>query len=140
MKLNGRYFHHIKGTAMDTPVAVSYANIFMSVFESNMLLEYQTKYKCKPISWLRFIDGIFFIWTNDDKSLEHFLNFCSNYSNRKEMQSTVKFTYSHLTSTVKFLDVRVKVKKMGHSQQLFSLNPQLPIITPMPNLVIFFTQ
>ena len=50
MIFNGRYLHQIKGTAMGTPIAVSYANTFMSVFESNMLQEYQNTYKCKPTS------------------------------------------------------------------------------------------
>ena len=45
---------------MGTPMAVSYSNIFMSLFDSNMLLEHQNKYNCKPTSWLRFIDDIFF--------------------------------------------------------------------------------
>ena len=109
---NGRYFHQIKGTAMGTPMALSYANIFMSVFDSNMLLKYQNKYNCKPTSWLRFID-IFFNWPGDEKSLKHFLNFCNNYSKNKGMQSTIKFTYSYSTLTVNFLDVTVKVEKNG---------------------------
>ena len=82
MMFNGCYFHQIKGTAVGTPMVVSYANIFMSVFESNMLLEYQNKYNCKSTCWLRFIDDIFFIWTGNEKSLKHFLNFCNNYKNK----------------------------------------------------------
>ena len=70
MIFNGCYFHQIKGAAMGTTMAVSYANIFMSVFESNILLEYLNKYKCKLTSWLQFIDDIFFIWTGDEKSLK----------------------------------------------------------------------
>ena len=82
----------------------------------------------------------FFIWTGDEKFLKHFLNFCYNYSKSKGMESTIKFTYSYSTLTVNFLDVTVKEEKMRHFQQLFLLNPQLPIITCMPNLVILFTQ
>ena len=52
MMFNGRYFYQIKGTARGIPMAVSYANIFMSFFESNMFLEYN----CKPTSWLQLID------------------------------------------------------------------------------------
>ena len=37
---------------MGSPMAVSYANIFMSVFESNMLLEYQNKYN--QVYWYFF--------------------------------------------------------------------------------------
>ena len=107
---NRRYFHQIKGTAMGTPKAVSYANIFMSVLESSMLLEFHNKYNCKPTSWLRFID-IFFIWTVDEKSLRHFLNFCNDYSKSEAMKSTIKCPYSYSTLTVNFLDATVKVKK-----------------------------
>ena len=77
---NGRYFHQINETAMGTSLAVSYANIFMSMSELNRLLEYQKKYNCEPTSWLRFTDDIFLIWTGDEKSLKHFFNFCNNYS------------------------------------------------------------
>ena len=97
---------------MATPMVVSYANIFMSVFELNMFLEYQNKYNCKPTCWLRFID-IFFIWTGNEKSLKHLLNFCNNYSKNEGMQSTIKFTQSYSTLTVNFLDVTVKVEKNG---------------------------
>ena len=55
MIFNGHYFHQIKGTTMGAPIAVSYANIFMS-----LLLEYQNKYNCKPTSWLSFIDIFLF--------------------------------------------------------------------------------
>ena len=120
MMFNGRYFHQIKRTPMGNPVAVSYCNISMSVFKSNMLLEYQNKYNCIPTSWLWFID-IFFIWKRDEKSLKHFLNFCNNYSKTKVMQSTIKFTYSYSTLTVNFLDFRVKVEKNGtRSTSLFA--------------------
>ena len=61
MIFNGHYFHQIKGTAIGTPKAVSYVNIFLSVFESNMLLEYQNKYTCKWTSWLRFIHVFFYL-------------------------------------------------------------------------------
>ena len=97
---------------MGTPMAVSYANIFMSVFESNMLLEYQNKCNCKPTSWLQFVN-IFFNWTGDKKSLKYFLNFCSNYSKNKGMQSTIKFKYFYSTSTIYFVDVTVNVEKNG---------------------------
>ena len=112
MKFNGRYSHRIKGTAMGNPMAVIYANIFMSVFESNILLKYQNKYKCKSASWSRFID-IFYIWTSDEKSLKHFPDICNKYSNSKGMQCTIKFTYCYSTSTVNFLDFTIKVERNG---------------------------
>ena len=44
---------------MGTLMAVSYANIFMSVFKSDMLLKCQNKYRCKQISWSSFFDDFF---------------------------------------------------------------------------------
>ena len=37
MSFNSWFFHQIKGTAMGTTMAVSYANIFMSEFEQHLL-------------------------------------------------------------------------------------------------------
>ena len=59
MSVNGRFFHQIKETAMGTPMAVSYANIFMSGFEQRLLQDYEQRYKHKPALWLRFIDDNF---------------------------------------------------------------------------------
>ena len=72
---------------MGTLVAVSYANIFMSVFKSDMLLKCQNKYKCKQASWSCFFDDFFFIWTGYEKSLKHYLNSCNNYSKSKGMHT-----------------------------------------------------
>ena len=66
MSFNGRFFHQIKGTAMGTPMAVSYANIFMSEFEQRLLHDYEQGYKRKPALWLRFIDDIFLVWIGDE--------------------------------------------------------------------------
>ena len=112
MIFNGHYFHQIKGTATGTPIAVSYVNIFLSVFESNMLLEYQNKYTCKRTSWLQFIH-IFFAWTGDEKSVKYFLNFCNNYSKSKGMQSTIAFMYFYSTSIANFLYITDKGEKNG---------------------------
>ena len=37
MEFLGRYFHQILGTAMGTPMAVNFANLFMSRFEESLL-------------------------------------------------------------------------------------------------------
>ena len=45
LKFGERYFHQIKGTAMGTPVAVNFANLFMAKFETEMLADYKKKFK-----------------------------------------------------------------------------------------------
>ena len=44
MSFNGPFFYQIKRTNMDTPMAVSYANIFISEFKQRLLLDYEQKY------------------------------------------------------------------------------------------------
>ena len=44
---------------MGTPMAVNFANIFMSKFEEEMLDEFQSIYSLRPALWLHFIDDSF---------------------------------------------------------------------------------
>ena len=103
-------YQQIKGTAMGTPMAVNYANLFLENFETEMLNEYERKTKLKPYIWMRYIDDIFFIWQHDEKSLNDFINFCDNYSASKKMKSNIRFETNSSTESVNFLDVKVSIK------------------------------
>ena len=94
-----------KGTAMGTPMAANYANLFMDMFEHHFLMTSTKKTGKKPLIWLRFIDDIFFIWTDGEDSLKEFLAFCLKYSETKNMESALKFEISQSTKTINFLDV-----------------------------------
>ena len=85
MSFNGRFFHQIKEMAMGTPMAVSYANIFMSEFEQCLLQDYEQRYKHKPALWLRFIDDIFLVWIGDEASLKSFLKYYNKYSKSRDI-------------------------------------------------------
>ena len=95
LRFGSRFFHQIKGTAMGTPMAVNFANIFMFKFEEETLDEFQPIYGLRPALWLPFIDDIFFIWDNDEISLQSFLKFCNSYSTNKRMKSTINFTFNY---------------------------------------------
>ena len=110
MRFGTQFFQQIKGTAMGTPMAVSFANIFMTRFECNMLEAYEREHQMRPHLWLRFIDDIFFVWSGDESSLKHFIEYCSNYSMQQGMQSTIRFTYSYSRTDVSFLDMKVSLK------------------------------
>ena len=69
---------------MGTPMAPNYANLFMDNFEQNLLHDYSQKTGLSPLVWFRFIDDIFFIWTGNKDSLDHFISFTHNYSKSKE--------------------------------------------------------
>ena len=59
-EFNGEHFLQTSGTAIGTSVAPNYANLFMDRFETKAL----EGYHLKPLTWLRFIDDIFMIWTH----------------------------------------------------------------------------
>ena len=55
LQFNGRNYLQTHGTAMGTKVAVAFANIFMSVVETEII----NKSKIKPLEWKRYIDDVF---------------------------------------------------------------------------------
>ena len=85
-RFNEKLYKQIKGTAMDTSMAVNYANIFLDQFERDMLNEYQQKRNLRPLFWMRYIDDISFIWNHDESSLKDFIQFCNNYTFCKDTQ------------------------------------------------------
>ena len=108
LKFGKRFFHQIKGTAMGTPMACNYANVFMGKFEQLMLRDYEISFNRKPSVWLRYIDDVFFIWNGDETSLKHFIQFCNSYASNNHMKSTIKFTTNYSQTHVTFLDTKVK--------------------------------
>ena len=79
-RFGNEYYRQITGTAMETPMAPNYANLFMDNFEQNLLHDYSQKTGLSPLVWFRFIDDIFFIWTGNKDSLDHLISFTRNYS------------------------------------------------------------
>ena len=120
LSFKGQYFHQIKGIAMGTLMAVNFANLFMSKFESKLLEDYAALYGKNPVSWVRFIDDIFFVWKDDLKSLNHFLSFCNSYATIKNYNSNIKFTLEYSSSNVVFLDTRVKIHDGSIITELYS--------------------
>ena len=122
LQFGARFYRQVKGTAMRTPMAPNFANLFMNKFETDMLNDYQHQYGMRPFIWLRFIDDIFFIWTGDADSLRHFINFCDQYSTTKGMESNIRFTSSYSKSRVDFLDLTVYIEN-GRLQTIVYLKP-----------------
>ena len=82
-------FKQVRGTAMGTKMAPSYANIFM---EPNFL-QHQL---VKPLLWKRYIKDIFLIWKGNQTQLDTFLKYLNLF------HPTIKFTSESSTSTVNF--------------------------------------
>ena len=109
-KFGERFFRQIKGTAMGTPMAVNFSNVFMGRFERRMLQDYERIYDRKPTAWLCYIDDVLFLWDGDEISLKHFIQFCNRYANNNNMKSNIKFKSHYSKTHVTFLDTKVKFK------------------------------
>ena len=99
-KFLGQNYLQRSGTAMGTKMAPSYANIFMSIFEKQIL----STYHHKPFVYFHYIDDIFMIWTEGEDSLNKFLEHCNKQNKH------IQFTSSNIGTTVLFLDVSVSLK------------------------------
>lgn len=90
------FYHQIKGTAMGTRMAPSYANLFMGAIETKFL----NNEPLKPLLWLRFIDDIFVVWPHSLDNLQVLLQ-------RLNQFSCLKFTHTISTDKITFLDVDI---------------------------------
>ena len=81
-QFNGKDFLQSHGTAMDTKMAVAFANIFMAKIEHEILTQSNTK----PIVWKRLIDDIISLWDTSRDKIEEFLLMANSF------HPTIKFT------------------------------------------------
>ena len=118
-----KYFLQIKGTAMGTRMAPSYANLFMGKLE-NKILEQAQDSKC-PSFYRRFIDDVFGIWFYGEDSL---------YSSSSSMRTTTTRTSDsrkHLKSLSRTL-MRPSRSEASTSPRTCSLNQQTRTSTYCP--------
>ena len=59
-----KFYQQISGTAIGTKFVLPYACIFMDFIET----EFLKTQAIKPWLWKRFIDDIFFIWTDSEEN------------------------------------------------------------------------
>ena len=94
-----KIYQQISSTAIGTRFALPYACIFMDYVET----EFLKTQAIKPWLWKRFIDDIFFIWTDSQKKLNKFLK------NLNEFHPNLKFTYEKSKEKINFLDLVIKL-------------------------------
>ena len=94
-ELNGKHYHQVSGTVMDTKLAPSYANLFMTKFWE----KYVYTYPLQPKLWNRFTDDIFLIWSHGMESLLEFTDHLS------KVHPTIKFPSSH--TEISFLNLTI---------------------------------
>ena len=61
----------------------------------------------QPHTWLRYIDNIFMIWIEGLDNLKILIDYLNN------IHSTIKFTTSHSSTKIPFLDVSVSLTNDG---------------------------
>ena len=113
-------YRQIMGTAMGTPMAPNYANLFMAKFEENVITSYHASTGLKPLVWYRYIDDIFLIWTHGDDELQKFLTYVDSFSDARKMKSAIRFEVNKSQHEVNFLDVKVSLEKGTLRTSLFS--------------------
>ena len=100
-------YHQIKGTAMGSPMAPNYANLFMATLEEEIIQKFYEQTGLRPLIYLRYIDDVFMIWTHNDNSLKNFIKFANEYTDSKNMKSNIKFEVNISKEKVNFLDVEI---------------------------------
>ena len=95
------------GTAMGTCMAPTYA---MGAIERRLLCSFPDK----PLVWLRYIDGIFLIWTHGRAKLETFIQHANIF------HPTIKFTFNISSTHIPFLDVMVRLLGSSLHTDLYS--------------------
>ena len=96
-------YHQKRDFFVGSKFASPYSNLFMAelgkiIFQNS---------EVKPFLWLRYLDEIFYIWTQGFQKLNKLFN-CVN-----SLNPTVKFTMNYSTTEINFLGVTVT--KIGNN-------------------------
>ena len=110
--INNEIKQHISGTAIGTKFAPPYACIYMDKTEADFLKIQELQ----PFVWLRYIDNIFFIWTNGEAELKKFMEGLNNFL------LNLQFTYESSKKSVAFLDLIVSMENGSLSTDLHAKN------------------
>ena len=93
----GKNYLQTHGTAMETKMAVSFANIFMAEVETDIINQSPNK----PLIWKRYIDDIFCLWNTNKEAIHNFTKLANSF------HPTIKFTAEISDTEIKFLDTCV---------------------------------
>jgi hypothetical protein len=100
---------------MGSPMAPSYANLFMGQLEHNMLMD--APGGLIPLEWIRFIDDIFAVWTHGIDKLKEFLHYINNF------HPTIKFEFEYSCERVHFLDTSIYINNLNQLESDLFIKP-----------------
>ena len=116
---NDNHYLQIHGTAMGTKMAPSFANLSLGHFEANAL----ENAPFHPHTYFRYIDDIFMIWTEGLDNLKIFIDYLNN------IHPTIKFTSSHSSTNIPFLESTVFILPSSTYKKSYSFQPSTPLTT-----------
>lgn len=93
---NHNFYQQIKGVAMGTPIAPTFANFFMDDLE-----RFFTTQPLLPLIYKRYIEDIFLIWTHGLDTLNSFIDAFNHF------HPNITFSSTSSTTAVNFLDLTV---------------------------------
>ena len=96
---------------MGTKVAVSFANIFMPVIETEII----NNSKIKPLEWKRYIDDVFFLWDTKREEIDQFILEANIH------HPTIKFTADISDKETNFLDTTIFKGERFHKDSIFDI-------------------
>ena len=74
---NNKFFKQIRGLPMGSPISPIIANLFMEIFENNVLSDLSNSLIC---NWFRYIDDVFAV-VPDNTDITHLNNLLNSYHN-----------------------------------------------------------
>ena len=96
---------------MGTKMADAFANIFMSVVQTEIL----NFSKTKPVEWKRYIDDIFSLWRTERKEIDEFIALANRH------HPSIKFTAEISDKEINFLDTTVYKGERFHNQGILDI-------------------
>ena len=112
--VNSKFHLQIKGCAMGTNCAPSYANIFMSEFEGKYIYP---PIKNKSVIYLRYVDDIFMVWIKSESELRKFMNEIN------QKHQSIKFDLKFSKENIELLDTSVYIDSNSRLQTTLYKKP-----------------
>ncbi|XP_061180683.1 uncharacterized protein LOC133189301 [Saccostrea echinata] len=101
---NGKHFKQIKGTAMGTKMAPTYATLTLGYLEEKMYQKVGEQFNEEVKNyisnyWKRYLDDCFIVWKFSDNELSTFKTLLN------ELNPDIRFTAEESTDRIPFLDI-----------------------------------
>lgn len=117
-ELDNTIYQQLKGTAMGTKAAPTYATLVLGYLENILYERINVKYGVNFSDYLKnnfkcFLDDGFIIWTYRDIDIDDFL------SELNSLNASIQFTMDCSESEIPFLDVLVKLKNNAVHTDVF---------------------